>query len=372
MLGVLFLFLACSSWLNKKNLVQVATFLALAANTHLMFWVISVAFVSMIVLNHRNMYKSSNQKAWIPATIYVFGLVLAAVQILPPEGASHYGHLNFNFTADRFVPGFVSFFKGLAPIPDFRSIHYWNSNLLLNLSKPISGVLSVLVYALPLLLFRKKRFVLLFAYLGLIGTQFFFFFTQLSATRYFGMTFVIFILALWLYHGNASEETPKASSRFGNFLIYGILITQCIAGLIAYTMDLQHSFSSGKQVAGFLEENNLQDRTVVTPDCIGTVLSSDLRKKVYFLCGESMQSYCDWNASCAQEITDTQIIEGLSRSSLEGAYVFVGKSDLIESKEPLLWNKVNDRLRVRWLGQIEPQVLRRTDYSIYEIYLGDE
>ena len=128
----------------------------------------------------------------------------------------------------------------------------------------------------------------------------------------------------------------------------------------------------GKQVTEFLEANNLQDRTVVTPNCQGTILSSDLQKKVFFLCGESLQSYCDWNADCERAITDVQIIEKLSQSSLEGAYVFVAKIDLIESKEPLFWNKVNDRLRVRWLGQIEPQVLRRADYSIYEIYLGDE
>ena len=369
-LGVLFLFLACTYYNERKKWIWIALFLALAANTHLMFWVIAVAFAMFIALGHRDIFKSADQKPWLPVSFFVAGLAIAVFQMIPPQGASLYGHLNFELASGKFVSGFVSFFKGLVPVPDFRTVHFWNSNLLVNLSKPISGALSLAVYALPWLLFRKNKNVLIFSYLALIGTQLFFFFTQLSATRYFGMTFVIFILAVWLdHHKTRTDQGTKGT--LWKVVVYGILGVQAVAGVIAYSMDLRHSFSSGKEVAAFLQENNLDDRTVITPFCQGTIIASDLQKKVYFLCGESMQSYCNWNADCERGVSNAQIIEKLTHSSLKGNFVFVAKSDLA-APEPLVWQQINDRLRVRWLSTLKPQVVRRVDYSIYEIELADE
>ncbi len=272
MLGVLFLFLACSIFKDRgKKFTLLCFLLAVVANTHLIFTVISIAFfltLTVEIIQDKALYIT---KSFIYGSLIFFlGIIISIIQIIP-ETTSFFDRINALSFQEKLIPGLFSFFKGLFPIPDFRSIHFWNSNLLINISKPISPILGILVYFVPLFLFYKRKYTLFFVYIALLGTQVFFFITQISATRYFGMTFIILILAMWLnYYYSIIENTfSKQNKTLRNIIIYGILITQCIAGVIAYSMDIIHPFSSGREIALFLKEKDLLQHKIVTESCQG-------------------------------------------------------------------------------------------------------
>ena len=165
-LGVLFLFLACSVFEKRKEkLVPLTVYLALATNIHLMFAVIAFAlFLTLLFENHLN--KELFKRVYtIGYLVFGIGLVLTIIQIIPPDDTRFFDRIDHMSLGEKFTKGFISLFKATATIPDFTTIHFWNSNLLVNLSKPISAVLGLLAYCIPLLLFYKNRKVLFFVYI---------------------------------------------------------------------------------------------------------------------------------------------------------------------------------------------------------------
>lgn len=369
MLGVLFLFLALSLFKNRdKKLILISLLLTLSANVHAIFTVISFAVFLVLLfekLQHTTTFKKHS--FLVGSFIFTIGLLLSISQIIPENGSFFFSRIDTISFQEKIIPGAVSLFKGLFPLPDFRTIHFWNSNLIVNLSKPISGILSILVYLIPLLVFRKKN-TLFFIYIALLGTQIFFFVTQMSATRYFGMAFIIFIVALWINTCYLEPKTIfKRYEKLRNFIIYGILITQCISGIIAFSMDVKYPFSSGKQIAEILESKNLLQNTIVTETCQGTTFSSDIKKKVYFLCDDSEKSFCSWNYITSCNFTNEEIINKLSNLVSKRPIIYVSKTQLLDSPIENIWFDVNNSLRVKLLAKMDPSVVRNVDYFIYKI-----
>ncbi len=370
MLGVLFLFLACSIFKDRgKNFILLCFLLAVAANTHLMFSVISIAiFLTLIfeIIQDKALY---NTKTIIYGVLlFLFGIIISIIQIIP-ETTSFFDRINDLSLQEKLIPGGFSFFKGLFPIPDFRSIQFWNSNLFVNISKPISAITGIIVYFIPLFLFYKRKYTLFFVYIALLGTQVFFFITQISATRYFGMTFIILIIAMWLnyYYSTIENTFSKQYKNLRNTIIYGILIIQCVAGVIAFTMDIIYPFSSGKEVALFLKEKELLHHTIVTQSCEGTVISSDIRKKLFFLCGENLESFCRWGITPNCKLLKKDIIQKLSKISSNESIIFISKEKLSGSLDKNIWHEVGKNLNVKLLTKIDTTIVRRTDYYIYEV-----
>ena len=138
-LGILFLFLACSVFKERdRKFLLLSFYLAVAANVHLMFSVLSFAlFITVVWEQHqqRLLFKKRNYN-W-GCIIFGFGLFLAIIQIVPPADSTFFNHVNEMAFSEKFTKGFISLFKGLITIPDFTTIHFWNSNLIINWSKKL-------------------------------------------------------------------------------------------------------------------------------------------------------------------------------------------------------------------------------------------
>ncbi|MDO5977699.1 hypothetical protein [Flavivirga spongiicola] len=366
MLGVLFLFLACSLFKEKDSRFSfLCFFLAMAANTHAIFGIISFAFfLTLLYENWQRKILFVNRTHVYGYLIFIIGFTIALIQIVPPTDTTFFDHAITSSFKERMTPGLVSFFKGLMPIPDFRTIHFWNSNLLVNLNKSISAILSIAVYIIPLILFYKKKTALVFIYTGLFGIQLFFFFTNLSATRYFGITYILFIITLWIskeYYPRSSQNGFKNIRNLKKTIIYSILFVQFIGGIIAFSMDLTHSFSNGKDVFLVLKEKKASNYMVVTTFCQGTIISPYLRKKVYFLCSESYQSHCPWNRNnqFSLNLSNEEVMYKLSKLLDDKPIIFIGAYNFIGSKK--------EHINIKLLKKLNNYVVRGLDYHIYEI-----
>lgn len=370
MLGGLFLFLACSIFKDRgKKFILLCFLLAVAANTHIMFSVISIAVFLTLAAEVKQDKALFNTKSINYGTlIFFFGIIISIIQIIP-ETTLFFDRINELSFQEKLIPGFISFFKGLFPIPDFRSIHFWNSNLFVNISKPISTIVGIIVYLIPLFLFFKRKYTLFFVYIALLGTQVFFFITQISATRYFGMTFIILIIAMWLNYFYPTKENTfsKKYKNLRNTIIYGILIIQCLAGVIAFSMDIIYPFSSGREIALFLKDKDLLKHKIVTESCEGTVISSDIRKKIYFLCNNDQESYCKWGIATTCHFSKKDIINELAKISLEKPVVFISKIQLLDFPIKNVWHPLDKTLSIKLLTKTSIMVTRNTNYTIYEI-----
>jgi hypothetical protein len=370
-LGVLFLFLACGQFRTRRHgFVLLCCFLALACNTHLMFAVIASALFLVAVLEHfenKTMFPPAHLAGY---AIFILGLAIVAWQILPPADTKFFTHIDIPFW-DKFTKGFMALFKGLIVIPDFTTIHFWNSNLIVNLSKPLAAAFGLLTFLMPLVLYKSRK-ALLFVYVALLGMQVFFFVTQRGATRFDGMAYLIIIAGLWIDQYSKDEMRAgiidTARKLFQKPVIYAILLLHLAAGVYAYAMDFRHPFTASKETAGYLKDQHLDVATLISVSCDGTALDSYLGKKMWFLCNDSFESYCDWDLSCATDISQEEIARLLSQYMNNHPYaVYVSQYLLVNDPVPNVWIPYGDGLKIRFRKKFGQTIQRNTGYYIFEI-----
>jgi hypothetical protein len=368
-LGIFFLFLACTFFQNRgQKFSLVCLCLALATNSHLLFGIPALAlFLALLAeqIQNRQLLKRPYFAGYL---IFGLGLLSVYVQIHSTDSNWLLDPINKLSFQERMVGGFGSFFKGLITIPDFRTMHFWNSNLIVNLGRPIAGLLALLIYLLPLLLFFKNRKTLFFVYTALIGTQIFFFITQRSATRFDGITYIIIIMALWIERYFSSDEYKLKDymlswklTIFQKPIVYCILAIQFFSGVYAYGMDFKYPFTASKATADFIREKKINHGEIVTASCDGTALSPYLEEKVFFLCDGSYQSYCRWNSTCGENNSQDDTLRMISD------YLHAHNDFIFVSYCPLYLNEKENHIRIRLLKKFENNILANGNYYVYQI-----
>lgn len=366
MLGTLFLFLACAIFKNRQlKFTWLSLCLAMALNAHLLFGVVALALF-LLLLTEQIKEKEFFKKQYLAGySIFALGILLLAIQIQatnPEWLLEPIQKLSFK---EKMVDGFASFFKGIITIPDFRTIHFWNSNLIINLFKPLVMALALLVYFLPLLFFKNRK-TLFFVYLALIGLQVFFFVTQRTATRFHGMGYLLLIIGLWmdnLYNANGFKW-----AKFQKPAIYIILLLQLGSGIWAYSMDIIYPFSLGKEAAVYLKHSKLDRDEIVSVSCEGTVISAYMQKKVYFLSEGGYRGYCNWDSGNFSNINGKTIIEMLSRYvDSKNYFIYVSTYPIASPSPPYMWTPVNDKVMICFLKSFKEGILRNGNYYVYQV-----
>ena len=123
----------------------------------LIFSVIAFAlFLVLLIeqLQNKQLFKLQSILGYL---IFGLGLLSILIQIQTTNSTWLLDPIEKMPFGERLIKGFISFFKGLITIPDFRTIRFWNTNLLVNLSKPICSVFALLIYFVPMLLFFKNK-----------------------------------------------------------------------------------------------------------------------------------------------------------------------------------------------------------------------
>lgn len=368
-LGLLFLLLACSIY-NKRDdkFILLCIYLSLAINTHLIFSVVSFAlFLTLLFESHlkKNLYKKLFS---VGSLIILISIVISVIQIIPPSDTSFFETFRQKSLLQKLMPGFTSFFKGILPIPDFRTIHFWNSNIFVNLSLTVSAILSIMVYAIPLLLFKRRKNTLFFVYIALIGIQIFFFATQRSAARFFGMTFIVLIMGLWLDYYNRERSKNQLKSSRVTLFIYSILFIHFCSGIYACTMDLIYPFSVSKKVKSVLKDNNLLHEKVVTPFCEGTIFAPYLKNKIYFLCSNDYDSFCKWNKHTVCDFSNEGILNQISNLKIAQSVIFVSDKNVFGELSYGNWYDIDENFSVKPIVNLGESITRKmANYNLYEI-----
>lgn len=374
--GIFFLFCACSIFKNRnEKFLSLCFFLALAANAHLMFSIIAFALFLTLLLENLLNREILRKDFLIGYVIFGIGLVSIIVQIQYTDSSWLLDPINRMPLAERLIKGYIAFFKGIVTIPDFRTLYFWNSNLIVNANRSLAAVLALLIYLLPLVLFFKNRKTLFFVYTALIGAQIFFFITQRAATRFHGMTYLIVIIALWIETDYRAENSTLKKwldtfrlTLFKKPIIYTILVIQLCSGICAYAMDYRYPFTSAKETVDFFKEEGLADRNIISVTCDGTLISAYLERKIWFLCDGGYQGFCHWNNDCIGKVplkSTTALLDGYMRSHTDA--IFVSYYPLSENLQPNVWMVLNDRVKFRFLKKFDANMVDKTYYYVFEV-----
>ncbi|WP_298311586.1 hypothetical protein [uncultured Aquimarina sp.] len=378
-LGVLFLFLSCNMYqYRKENFILFTGLLAIANNTHAIFIVITVCLMFTVFIEYFQKYRFNlSPKIGFGLAIFILGTLLSIIQIIPPSDTSFFDRTEEITLFQKTSKSFLTFFKGVFILPDFRTIHFWNTNLIVNLNKPIAAILGIISLLVPSFIFYKNKNILLYVYLAIAGTTAFFFITQLSAPRYFGMNYLIIISGLWINHyqpfikNKLNSLIPKVSfEKIRNSILYTILIIQLVSGFFAYSSDLIKPFSNSKQAVLFLKKSNLLNKTIATQACDGTALSSYIRRPIFFINYGKHQSFCIWgnsdvNTSSSKELS-IKSLQNLIETQNQ-SIVFISYAPFFNNNATYEWTNINKKMKYRFLQKFEESVINKGNYYIYEI-----
>ncbi|MEP7167875.1 MAG: hypothetical protein ABI855_00745 [Bacteroidota bacterium] len=381
-ISVLFLFIACSFLCsNKRKYHAILISLLLVSCTHLfsLMCAASLFLVTIVLYLHDSDKKSSKVKFGILCLLFIIGFVFIFYSIIPPTD-----HFLKQYDTDPYLSlkrigkAFSIFFKGLFHIPDFFKYHFWNTNLLVDISKNFSIIPSLLCFVVPLILFYDKPLSLLVFYLSSILIAVFIFWSPIIAgVRYFGYIFLLIIISLWLseytrtenlfFSEELSKKISKFNLRFKIPFIYAIIFVQVISAGIAYSLDIANPFSEGKDVAKFILKNNLKEKIIVVSNqSSGPPISGYLDKKIFYPETNQFGSFCKWNTN-PFVIDNATLISRLSELN-EDDFVLVMNDTIFSSKvnsESMVFS--NEKIKIFYLSKFDEGIVRSENYWLYEV-----
>ena len=162
------------------------------------------------------------------------------------------------------------------------------------------------------MLLRRSWRGLLFYYSGVLLLLVFFVVTQMTASRYFGMVFIFFIVAAWLSAEGSADVFSFPSipgswetKIFFRLCLLGILAIQVAIGVYAWEQDFTRPFSQSENAARYVqslragEKNGGATHTggekiVVDGYNAGPMLCAYLGGKVLYLATGEEGSFCVW------------------------------------------------------------------------------
>ncbi|HEY9668114.1 MAG TPA: hypothetical protein V6C91_14985, partial [Coleofasciculaceae cyanobacterium] len=308
-LGILFIFLFCIFFQSRyKSYLILSVLLVLLANTNAFTFIIAVS-LSMTLVLERIFDKTINQSFCnnklnliLSITIFVGGIILALIQIIPPADSDFTGdddqvvspaQVDF-IKIERLASIIGRIWKVYVPIPHISSYHFWESNILTNgplILKIVALFLSPCLLGIAIALLIRRP-VILFMYLSsTLGILLFHYLKFQGSLRHSGYLFFIFLACCWLLEDSSKsldfnrilEKILDFFKRYKNQYLTILLCSHVIAAMFALSMDIKYPFSASKEVVNFIESQGLRDTlTVGSLDMPVSPIAALLDKKIYY------------------------------------------------------------------------------------------
>lgn len=359
-LGVFFLFLACSFYKDRqRKFLPLCLALAFALNTHLFFAVVALCF--FLLLACESVFNEKAKHFTWGAGLFAVAFAFLVYQLIPPQDTLFFSAKGKIPLLERIVHSGSFLIKGIVNIPDFRSLHFWNTHLIVNFSKPIALIISILLLGLPLLLFYKNRKVLVFTYVCFLALFLLFFIARVSGARFSGVAFIVLIIGLWI------DYSQSAAQKSTHPVIYVLLLIHCFSGIYAYALDFGHPFFNSAQLKDYFKDNGLDRKEVVAISHEGVTLSAVLQRRIFFLSRNSYQSFYIVKYDYKLHRSQAEVIamlDGFSKRKPD--FIFASYIQL-DGFEKMLPRKTASGLEIKYLTVCRDGIVDGLKVYIYEV-----
>ncbi|MDP9229232.1 MAG: hypothetical protein M3O67_01010, partial [Bacteroidota bacterium] len=349
-LGLLLVFTVCALYKKRSsNYILLGIILALLANVTIFSLIISLGIGGILLLDYF-FYQKKNKKITLPLVagvlIFIVGAIFSLYQIWPDKNNSFnpdFATKVFDFP--RWAMMASKLFYTYFYIPEINEINFWNTNIYVNNTITVDeptfwqwlvvnpAYLWACIY-MPCILFilgvavfiRKPLILLLYSgvTLGLISV---YYYTGLVHMRYCGHLLVTLIICYWLAEYYSEKKYGNLILRFFSslgkkiselFLVI-VLIFNLIAAIVAYTMDYQYKFSSGKDAADYIKENKLDTLPIAgITDFTQSPIATYLDTKIYYLQMNDFGSFTIWNKKRKNQMTFQQMVHSIDSFMRQG------------------------------------------------------
>ncbi len=363
---IFFLFLSIIFY-QKKKYIALALALAALANTHLFGLIISSTTVLVIAFEILVTKTRIWEKALLIGFVIIFvGSLISVIQIVPPLNSTLYHQMNKSSSIDRLARMSVVFIKGFIPIPDFSNVYFWNTNLLMGISKPFCALLSTLLFAYPLIIFKRYASLLVLFYFSSLCILTFFYLSDLNAVRYYGVMYIVFVMCMWLLSLAQSDIKGYASTKYVGFFFKAVLVIQMIAGVTNYILDFNEPFSESKNVAAFLKAHEPKAE-YIAGGCGAAPISAYLNKKMYYLTDQRYGSFCNFNRQSDYVVANTEL--ALKTAALN----FASKCSMpvLYIANSILHLSPEETVHFKFIRSFNSSAVKHENYYVYEVLDGE-
>lgn len=316
-IGILPIIIFCILYKNKyKNIILISITLFFMGQANIYTFIISMVFSFMIVIefiiDHKIVKKNINKVHLIIASSVILAEILSIYWQLGSQaingsvfGPSVYAVFNKSF--DQYKASVYHVSRGIIsafiPIPQI-TLKFWRTNLVTAfLSKfrfLYTFLFSLVLMIIPI--FTLKRRVIFFYIIGSISVLTIPFFVYVGSLRHFGHLFLLLIAFLWIssMDNTKGQYLIRFKDRYNRIILSSFLIIVLLPSLagssIATYFDYRYPFSSGKQVAEYIENNYDKDKIIIVgyKDVDASTVATYLNKDIYFPQAEQFGRVCPW------------------------------------------------------------------------------
>ena len=228
---------------------------------------------------------------------------------------------------ENLASAFTNIWRSYVPIPFHLNNDFWNTNILVhNTNFPsiagipfgaiIAALASLILILISIKILSEKRQILTIYLLGTGSIIAFNYLIFQGVMRHRGHLFILLIACLWLLKkqllNRQLTSQPKAQSQFRSQFLTVILSLHLLGGFHAYSIDLFYPFSAGRETAQYIQDNNLDQLTIVGQRYRqAAVLSGYLARQIYD--PERGQFGSFWTVET--KMKDLEVIEELIRDN---------------------------------------------------------
>ena len=372
-IDILFLFIICKL-LSKpdKNLIKVGVLLICMCNTHEFFFFASIS-IFLYLLYYNYDHKSLNTRFLLFSFLFLIGFLIVVFHIYNAELYTSIYHTNkWWLTVHNISFAVHGIDKGFIPLPPLHDPNFWNRHMFEGWSSFIKVPLSLLFLLYPVWIIRNSRKALIFYTSASFFLLLFLTRSQMTGSRYYGMFFIYFIVAIWLadYDGINVLFIDKDKKRSiidvaTICIFYIILLVQIVAGAFIYEQDYTRPFSQGKNTVKFIQSQHLDSVPIVVDGYnAGPTLSAYFRHPVYYLDIDTIGSYC-WDNKALDPVNRKSLIQEMKDSK----YIPTIKEFILISDRPNCDSEINQMAIFYFvkINSFQNAIIPIENYYVYNV-----
>lgn len=184
------------------------------------------------------------------AALFLASIALSVFQAMPPADSVEGAVFGLQASGDRVVRVLASAWKGLVPVPAWKT-SFWNSNALDGFIR-LQAVLGLAALAGGAWLMRGRRPLIAAWVSGAGALMAFAYVAHLGYARHAGFLFLLLVWSLWLRGGTAPAWPFRA-----------LLVAHVAAAAVALAQDARLPFSGSRATAEFIRASGLGEIPIV-------------------------------------------------------------------------------------------------------------
>ena len=331
-LGLLLIIVFCILFRERyRRFIWVGCVLFLLAHTsvHALILTIAMGFALCCEYIYRNRLSEplsqeieaigDKKPIWIGFALIGFGIITSVLQLNPPPDTGFAVEWRFAYEPEELSKVIHLISRAYLPIPEL-SLNFWNKHQLETYAffQSIQIPFCCLLILCCVLLLLKRPTALLIYLVATFGLLVFFYIKYYGSMRHHGFLFITLLMTGWIYRdcaeinllfGNLNELSQRLFSPFLTF----IFVCHFIAGITAIGLESRYVFSYGKQVAEYINAEEMQDMIMVGEiDYAASTIVGYLEKdEMYYVHGSRYGSFVRWDNARTHDvdIPDVQVVE---------------------------------------------------------------